>query len=139
MPVDTSAIPVQKTGGNGTVGIVDDDTSLLRALGRLVRAAGFTVKTFTSAEEFLDFDQRVPFRCLVLDVRLGGMDGFELHERLRARGGAPPVIFITAHDEVDNRERARRAGALELLRKPLDDAALVDAIHRLDPPRIGAA
>jgi len=66
-------------------------SSLLRALGRLVRAAGFAVKTFASAEEFLASDRSVPPRCLVLDVRLGGIDGFELHDRLLASGTAPPV------------------------------------------------
>src|SRR2546423_1357219 len=88
------------------VTIIDDDRSLLRALGRLVRAAGFVVKTFTSAEEFLESDRSVPPRCLVLDMRLGGMDGFELHERLRASGTPPPVIFMTAHDDVASRDRA---------------------------------
>src|SRR5207247_9865637 len=66
-------------------------SSLLRALGRLVRAAGFAVKTFASAEEFMVSDRSVPPRCLVLDVRLGGIDGFELHDRLLASGTAPPA------------------------------------------------
>ena|SRR2546423_13558116 len=117
------------------VTIIDDDRSLLRALGRLVRAAGFVVKTFTSAEEFLESDRSVPPRCLVLDMRLGGMDGFELHERLRASGTAPPVIFMTAHDDVASRERARRAGALHYLPKPFEDAALIDAIQRVPRAR----
>ena len=100
---------------------------------RLVRAAGFVVRIFASAEEFLESDRSMPLRCMVLDVCLAGMDGFQLHERLRALGGTqPPVIFITAHDDVANRERARRAGALHYLRKPFDDAALIDAIRRAD-------
>lgn len=110
--------------------IVDDDVSLLRALGRLVRAAGFRVATFASAEEFLDSDPPVSPQCLVLDVRLGGMSGFDLHEHLVAAGGAPPVIFVTAHDDVSTRERARRAGAVQYLRKPFDDDALIAAIRR---------
>ena len=117
------------------VAIVDDDSSLLRALARLVRAAGFAVRTYMSGEEFLESDQSVPPRCLVLDVRLGGMDGFELYERLRASGTPPPVIFITAHDDAINRERARRAGGVHYLRKPFDDAGLIDAIHRVIRPR----
>jgi FixJ family two-component response regulator len=112
------------------VAIVDDDASLRRALGRLVRAAGFAVKTFASAEEFLASDRSVPPRCLVLDVRLGGMGGFELHGCLNEAGTSPPVIFITAHDDVATRERARRAGASHYLRKPFDEDALIDAIHR---------
>jgi len=112
------------------VSVVDDDASLLRALGRLLRAAGFTVEAFTSAEQFLDSEHRVPPRCVVLDVRLSGMTGFELHERLLAAGTPPPVIFITAHDDVATRERARRAGAVQYLRKPFEDDALIEAIHR---------
>jgi len=112
------------------VSVVDDDASLLRALGRLLRAAGFTVEAFTSAEQFLDSQHRVPPRCVVLDVRLSGMTGFELHERLLAAGTPPPVIFITAHDDAATRERARRAGAVQYLRKPFEDEALIEAIHR---------
>ena len=112
------------------VSVVDDDASLLRALGRLLRAAGFTVEAFTSAEQFLDSQHRVPPRCVVLDVRLSGMTGFELHERLLAAGTPPPVIFITAHDDAATRERARRAGAVQYLRKPFEDDALIEAIHR---------
>jgi FixJ family two-component response regulator len=110
--------------------VVDDDPSLLRALGRLLRAAGFTVQAFGSAEEFLETKHPVPPRCLVLDVRLGGMSGFELHDRLVAAGTAPPVVFITAHDDPVTRERARRAGAVQYLRKPFEEAALVDALYR---------
>lgn len=112
------------------VSVVDDDASLLRAVGRLLRAAGFTVEAFASAEEFLETEHRVRPRCLVLDVRLGGMSGFELHERLLATGTPPPVIFVTAHDDPATRERARLAGAVQYLRKPFEDAALIDAIHR---------
>lgn len=111
------------------VAIVDDDASLLRALGRLLRAAGFSVKTFPSAEAYLAADPSVRARCLVLDVTLGGMDGFELHRRLGEAGTAPPVIFITAHDDASTRERARRAGAARYLRKPFHDDTLIDAIH----------
>jgi FixJ family two-component response regulator len=110
--------------------IVDDDPSLLRALGRLLRTAGFTVEAFPSAEEFLEAEHRVPPRCLVLDVRLSGMSGFQLHEKLLATGTPPPVVFITAHDDPDTRERARRAGAIQYLRKPFEDAALIDALYR---------
>ena len=112
------------------VSVVDDDASLLRAVGRLLRAAGFTVEAFPSAEQFLECEHRVSPRCLVLDVRLSGMTGFDLHERLLAAGTPPPVIFITAHDDAATRERARRAGAVQYLRKPFEDDALIAAIHR---------
>jgi FixJ family two-component response regulator len=109
--------------------VVDDDASLLRALRRLLRAAGFRVDTFTSAEDFLETAPAAPL-CLILDVRLGGMSGFELYQQLSASGAAPPVIFITAHDDAYTQERARRAGAIQYLRKPFDDAALIGAIRR---------
>ena len=67
---------------------------------------------------------------LVFDVRLGAMSGFELYERLRESGTAPPVVFITAHDDWATRERARRAGAVQYLRKPFEEAALIDALSR---------
>jgi two-component system response regulator FixJ len=112
------------------VSVVDDDPSLLRAVGRLLRAAGFTVEAFPSAEHFLEHHHRVSTRCLVLDVRLSGMSGFDLHERLLEAGTSPPVIFITAHDDTATRERARRAGAVQYLRKPFEDVALIEAIDR---------
>lgn len=110
--------------------VIDDDESVLRALGRLVRAAGFTVEVFASAEEFLEADHRVPPRCLILDVRLSGMTGFELHAALRRAGVPPPVVFITAHDDPAARECARRAGAVQYLRKPFEESALIDALYR---------
>jgi FixJ family two-component response regulator len=114
----------------GPIGIVDDDVSLLRALQRLLRAVGFTVETFQSAEEFLASERRAGLRCLVLDVHLGGMSGFDLHQRLASLGEPIPIVFITAHDDSETRERARRAGAVEYLRKPFDEQALVQAIHK---------
>jgi FixJ family two-component response regulator len=108
--------------------VVDDDESLLRALRRLLRASGFTVEAFGSAEAFLDTVHRVPPRCLVLDVRLAGMSGFELYEHLLTTGTPPPVVFITAHDDPTTRERARRAGAVQYLRKPFEESALIEAL-----------
>jgi FixJ family two-component response regulator len=110
--------------------VIDDDVSLLRALGRLLGVEGFRVKTFSSAEDFLECaNPRTP-GCLVLDVHLGGLSGFELHERLVADGRRIPVVFITAHDDAVTRERARRAGAVDYLRKPFDDEALIAGINR---------
>jgi FixJ family two-component response regulator len=117
--------------GASNVCIVDDDPSLLRALRRLVSAAGFPAVAFTSAESFLCWEQRAGCRCLVLDVHLGGLNGFELHERLVAEGARVPVIFMTANDDVATRERARAAGAAAYLPKPFDDQLLLDAIRRV--------
>lgn len=110
--------------------VIDDDVSLLRALRRLLGAGGFQVKTFSSAEDFLECRNSRAAGCLVLDVHLGGLSGFELHERLVADGRRIPVVFITAHDDAATRERARRAGAIDYLRKPFDDDALIAGINR---------
>jgi FixJ family two-component response regulator len=110
--------------------VVVDDDSLLRALRRLLDAAGFRVETFSSAEQFLESEHRGRADCLVLDVHLGGLSGLDLQERLRTSGVSMPIVTITAHDEQSTRERARRAGAIEYLRKPFDDDSLIDAIHK---------
>ena len=114
--------------------VIDDDASLLRALRRLLGAGGFRVCTFSSAEEFLKSERPAP-ACLVLDVHLGGLSGLDLQERLIAAGRRIPVVFITAHDDAVTRERARRIGAIDYLRKPFNDESLLAGINRA----IGAA
>lgn len=116
------------------VGIVDDDPSVRRALHRLVQSAGYTVQTFESAPQFLATLHRGPPACLLLDVQLDGMSGFDLEERLAADGTGVPVIFITAHDDAPTRERIEQSGAAGYLWKPLDEAALLDAIRRAIGP-----
>jgi FixJ family two-component response regulator len=110
--------------------VVDDDASILRALQRLLRSGNYAVRTFTSAEAFLASEYRPLAGCLVLDVHLGGLSGIELQEHLAASGMRTPVVFITAHDDAITRERAHRAGAVDYLRKPFDDVALLDAVNR---------
>jgi FixJ family two-component response regulator len=112
-----------------TVYVVDDDGPLRRALERWLRSVGFAVETFASAEEFLAREPGVPPDCLLLDIRLGALSGFDLHDRLRAAGRAIPTIFITGHDDAGTRERARKAGAAGYVRKPFDDDALIAAIE----------
>jgi FixJ family two-component response regulator len=114
--------------------VIDDDASLLRALRRLLGAGGFQVCTFSSAEEFLESERPTP-ACLVLDVHLGGLSGLDLQERLIAAGRRIPAVFITAHDDAMTRERARRVGAIDYLRKPFNDESLLAGINRA----IGAA
>jgi FixJ family two-component response regulator len=110
--------------------IVDDDLSVRRALRRLIKSAGFAVETFASGRDFLDSHPRSGSGCVVLDIHLGGMSGFEVQERLAIRGVEIPIIFITAHDDVVTRDRARSAGAVAYLRKPFDDRVLLDAIRK---------
>lgn len=110
--------------------VVDDDVSIRRALRRLLRTGDYAVETFPSAEAFLASQHRPIARCLVVDVHLGGLSGLDLQEKLAAAGVRTPVVFITAHDDAMSRERARRAGAVDYLRKPFDDVALLGAVSR---------
>jgi two-component system response regulator FixJ len=111
------------------VGIVDDDESVRRALSRLVASVGLRTEVFASPEEFLAraIDERID--CLLLDVKLPGMDGFELRERVAKAGLATPVIFITSHADSRTRARAAETDAIAFLEKPFDDQALLDALE----------
>jgi FixJ family two-component response regulator len=112
-----------------TVGVVEDDALLRRALQRLLQATGFGVVTFGSAEDFLASGSTAPLHCLVLDIRLGALSGFDLHDRLRAAGVSIPTVFITGHDDAGTREKARRIGAAGYVPKPFDEQTLVAAIE----------
>jgi FixJ family two-component response regulator len=107
------------------IAIVDDDESVRRSLHRLVRSAGYAVETFASAGEFLAWLPRRQAACLVLDVHMNEMSGFELQQRL-----AVPVIFITSHDDASTRARIEKSGAVGHLWKPFDGAAVLGAIRR---------
>ena len=109
--------------------IVDDDESIRRALKRLLRSAGYQASTFESAEEFLDSNSCSVEGCLILDIRLPGMTGLELQEKLVSRGAKHSVIFMTAHDNFQWRETAKKAGAIAYLKKPFGDQLLLDAIQ----------
>ena len=111
-----------------SITVVEDDSSFRRALRRLLSGAGYTVATFASAEEFLASDSSSATDCLVLDIHLGGMSGFDLQQRLAAAGAPIPTVFITAHDDPATRERARSGAAY--LRKPFREDALVGAIQQ---------
>jgi FixJ family two-component response regulator len=111
------------------VGIVDDDARLLRALQRLLQASGVTAVTFDSGEALLEALPTLALDCLVLDIRLGRLSGFDVHEALVMRSASLPTIFITAHDDPATRRRARRAGAVAYLRKPFDEDSLIAAIQ----------
>ncbi|HEY7437133.1 MAG TPA: response regulator [Methylomirabilota bacterium] len=122
------------------ISIVDDDPSVRRALNRLVGSAGYLVETFASAGEFLSSAPSATHTaCLVLDIYLEGMTGFELQERLQADRLVIPIIFITAHDDAETRERIRRSGAAGYLGKPFDGQALLDAILRVAGPAAAGA
>ena len=119
--------------GEAVVWVIDDDLSVRRALRRLISSAGFAVETFASGREFLETVPHDGRGCLVLDIHLESMSGFEVKERLLAGGVTIPIIFMTAHDDEATRERARRAGAA-YLRKPFAKRALMDAIRQAIGP-----
>jgi FixJ family two-component response regulator len=107
------------------IAIVDDDPSIRRSLLRVVQSAGYQVETFASAREFLDWLPRNQAACLVLDVHMDEMNGFDLQDRL-----AVPIIFITAHDDLPTLERIGKSGAAGHLRKPFDSQTVLNAIRR---------
>jgi FixJ family two-component response regulator len=112
------------------ISVVDDDPSIRQAIRGLLRSVGFEARVFASAEEFLTSGGLSGTTCLVLDVRMPGMSGIELQERLIASGHRVPIIFITAHADEDERARALRRGAIACLQKPFSDDALLGAIAR---------
>lgn len=116
------------------IAVVDDDTSFLRAQERLLRAAGFEPLGYPSGESFLQESPRPPMDCVILDIRLGTMTGFDLARRLASEGSRVPVIFITAHDEPEAREQARQAGCAAYMRKPFSAQSLIEAIRRAISP-----
>jgi FixJ family two-component response regulator len=106
------------------IAIVDDDTSVRRALQRLVESAGYAAQAFATAREFLDWLPQGQAACLVLDVHMNGMSGFDLQQRL-----AVPVLFITAHDDAVTLERIKKSSVAGHLRKPIDGPAVLKAIR----------
>ena len=111
------------------IAVVDDDRSVVKSLARMLRSAGYAVETFGSAREFLVSLPAVAPQCLVLDVHMPEMSGLELQERLATQDSCVPVIFMTAHDTPQTRERAHHAGSFGLLLKPFANETLLRAIR----------
>ena len=120
--------------GTKSVAIIDDDASANRALGRLLRGAGFDPKGYESAESFLADSSRPPFGCLLVDIQLTGMSGLELQRQLQAEGSRTPLIFITAHDDPSARDEAVRRGCAAFFRKTDPGALIIDALRRATVP-----
>jgi FixJ family two-component response regulator len=111
--------------------VVEDDAGMRNSMAELLRAAGFKVAAFASAEEFLATAVSPSAACLILDVHLPGLSGFELYEQVRPSTGEPPVIFITAHDTPATRSRSERLGAVAYLPKPFAGRRLLDALSNV--------
>jgi FixJ family two-component response regulator len=111
------------------ISIVDDDASIRAALKGLMRSVNLNAEVFASAEEFLASERLNDTSCLILDLYLPGMSGFELQQRLKAEGRAIPIIFITAHADDVSRKRALSSGAVDLLAKPVRRDPLFKAMR----------
>jgi len=109
--------------------IVDDDESVCRSLGILLATYGFTVDTFSSAEEFFCAVPDSTPGCLIMDIHMPGLDGWKAQQRIIESGSKRPVIIISAEKISINYERALKAGAVGYLQKPFNDQALVDLIN----------
>ncbi|MGA8477581.1 MAG: response regulator transcription factor [Chthoniobacterales bacterium] len=111
-----------------TVFVVDDDASLRGALARLLHSAGYQTETFASAEGFLAQSRFDAPGCILLDVRMPGLNGLELQQALAAADRQLPIVFITGHGDVPMSVRAMKAGAEDFLPKPFDDEELLKAV-----------
>ena len=109
--------------------VIDDDESICRSLRRLMKSMGHNVRTFTSAKDFLNQGCQNMSGCLVLDVKMPGMGGLELQERLADCGSKMPIIFMSAHDDVSPREQGLKAGAIAFLKKPFEDHVLIEKVN----------
>jgi len=109
--------------------VVDDDESVRESLPDLLRELGYSVRAFSSAEEFLASDCVGETRCLILDIAMPGMTGPDLQQELTVRGQKIPIVFITAQTDETVRPRSLEQGAVECLFKPFSDTALFEALN----------
>jgi len=109
--------------------LVDDDSSARKGLARLLRAAGYDVRDFASAKDFLDMLGSEVSGCLVLDARMSGISNEEVLEELKARHIHLPIIVVTGDDDSETRRKAQKMKAAGFFRKPVDGPALLDAIN----------
>lgn len=129
---------------DAVVMLVDDDADVREAVGRLLRAAGWTTRVFASAQDFMAAQPVERGACLVLDVSMPGMSGPELHAWMKERGMPLPVIYLSAHVDVPTSVLAMKRGALDVLEKPFDGHTLLRLIgeaveqHRLERARHSA-
>lgn len=115
---------------DSTVFVVDDDPAVRHSLSRLIRQAGLNVKTFASADEFLGTYRSDGPACLILDVRMPGMDGFDLRSKLLESNTHIPTIIITGHADVPMAVRAMRSGVVDFVEKPFRGPQLLERIHQ---------
>ena len=115
---------------SSTVYVVDDSESVRSALARMFEALSYDVETFASAQDFLDSRPSAHPACVVLDVRMPNMSGLDLQEELVRQGSDLPIVFITAHGDIEMAVHAMKQGAVDFLTKPFDDQDLIDSVSR---------
>ena len=113
-----------------TVHLVDDDEAIRRSASYMLRTSGYVVKTYPSGLELLDQPRPLSTGCILLDIRMAGMDGLEVQAALKAQNVLLPVIIITGHGDVDLAVRAMKGGAVDFIEKPFEKIVLVDAIEK---------
>jgi FixJ family two-component response regulator len=113
-----------------TIFIVDDDTSVLKALKRLIMSAGFNVREYSSAHSFLNCGYEKQAGVLILDVQMPEMSGIEVQQKVFDSGSKMPIIFITAHENEEIQKLAMEAGAVAFLQKPVEENAILSAISK---------
>jgi FixJ family two-component response regulator len=118
-----------ETHGGPLVAVVDDDDLMRSSTRRLLRSVGMRAEAFASAEEFLRSGPVVETACVVLDLRMPGMNGLQLQRYLVETSNPVPIIFLSAHSTADDERKALRAGAVQFLQKPVSKEALLLAIH----------
>jgi FixJ family two-component response regulator len=125
-----SPLDILMNGPDPTIFIIDDDASMLRALSYLLRSAGYKVETCSSAEKFLRRENYDGVGCIILDVRMPGLSGMDLQEKLMRFDYGMPIIFLTGHGELSMGVQAMKKGAIDFLTKPCDDEELLEAVRR---------
>jgi len=118
------------TLSDADVFVVDDDAFIRNSLKQLFKSVGLKTDTFSTADAFLELELPTKPSCLILDIRLFGMSGFELQKELSKRGILIPIIFITGQGAEAMKIKAMKAGAVGFFYKPFDDQMLLDAVHR---------
>jgi FixJ family two-component response regulator len=113
-----------------TIFVVDDDPSVRKGLRRLLKSAGYSAETFASAEDFLVLNKSgYGPACLILDLKMPGMNGLDLQEELTNQNHIMPIIFVTGHGDIPSSVKAIKRGAVDFLSKPFDDEQLFDAVE----------
>ena len=111
-----------------TIYLVDDEDAIRRSVGFMLRSAGFRIEAFASGVEFLKKARELEPGCVLLDIRMPGMDGLEVQEALSEQGIPLPVIIMTGHGDITTAVRAMKSGAIDFIEKPFEKAALLSAI-----------